>query len=234
MVSCWDADRSKRKHAAECHSILSTVYERLTSSTFDIFFSHAWKTKQFLSYVYRILTREGYKVWYDQEEMGFDLRESMQSGIADSKIVLVCLGTIYQSSVNCMYELREAKKQNKTMVGLFIEEDYWQKALKEVKDTCDFAGKMFHDVGSLASKAEWYQESGPSPQLLRDTEAEMKPLLKILRNALKSSAPTFEAQTKPSGGAKQGNANTSTPSASGDEKEGERLRKGVTRDSWNG
>ena len=42
--------------------------------------------------MYKLLVNEGYRVWYDQYEMGFDLVKSMKEGIERSTVVLCCVG----------------------------------------------------------------------------------------------------------------------------------------------
>ena len=53
---------------------------------------------------------EGYRVWYDQNEMGFDLVKSMKEGIERSTVVLCCVDSIYQQRDNCMLEARHARQ----------------------------------------------------------------------------------------------------------------------------
>ena len=200
MEACWSADRKERKSATECCAILSHVYNLLNSSKFDIFFSHAWKDKAFLSYVYRVLSEHGYKIWYDQMEMGYDLKKSMEEGVANSSILLACLGSAYEESQNCMFELKEGKKQGKTIVGLFINCGYDKIASSEVQDAVEFGdnhkqGKLYHDISKIATNAEWSSESGPSIQLTRQTKEALNPLLKILQDAAKC-APTLLGETK--------------------------------------
>ena len=50
------------------------VPQVVSGSKFDIFFSHPWKSKPFLAHVYKQLVAQGFRVWYDEREMGFDLR----------------------------------------------------------------------------------------------------------------------------------------------------------------
>jgi serine/threonine protein kinase len=124
VESCWDKERSQRKLAVECYAILNNVVNVYLKGRYDIFFSHAWVDKPFLSHVYYMLVRRGYRVWYDQNDMGFDLHESMKDGIANSNVVLVCCNRTYQTRKNCMFELAEAKKHISlpiVAVGLEIE-----------------------------------------------------------------------------------------------------------------
>lgn len=61
-----------------------------------------------------------YKIWFDENEMGYNLDNSMKEGIDNSTVVLVCLDKKYEDSKNCMFELSEAKKRSKTIVTLGI------------------------------------------------------------------------------------------------------------------
>ena len=66
MNDCWSVDRKKRMSAAQCYGVLQQARSVHMQGSFDLFFSHAWIDKALLSHVYRLLVREGYKVWYDQ------------------------------------------------------------------------------------------------------------------------------------------------------------------------
>jgi hypothetical protein len=59
-----------------------------------VFFSHAWVDKPLLSHVFVLLMKRGYNVWYDQNDMGYDLQRSMREGIAYSKVVLACINEV--------------------------------------------------------------------------------------------------------------------------------------------
>jgi serine/threonine protein kinase len=86
IESCWDSDRAKRPTAAQCLANLSIAHTSLLSKEFDIFFSHPWRYKPLLSNVYAALVELGYRVWYDENEMGYDLVVSMKNGIEKSQV----------------------------------------------------------------------------------------------------------------------------------------------------
>jgi serine/threonine protein kinase len=113
ILDCWDVDRSKRKSAIECLSIVSTQCELLKGGEFDIFFSHASKNKPFLSHVHQLLVRNGYRVWYDMTDMGHDLKESMIQGIENSKVILVCLNRHYATRDHCLLNYEKPRKGTK-------------------------------------------------------------------------------------------------------------------------
>lgn len=66
----WDADRSKRPTAIEIFQVCNQILTALEGLRCDIFLSHAWVTKKILSYVYDLLVKSGYRVWYDEYLMG--------------------------------------------------------------------------------------------------------------------------------------------------------------------
>ena len=93
-------------------------------------------SKPLLSHVYVFLIKRGYNVWYDLNDMGYDLQKSMREGIANSKAVLACINEVYQGRVNCMFELEEAAKfkaaGTKPLIALFIQSEPFSWASAEV------------------------------------------------------------------------------------------------------
>ena len=61
---CWDGARDKRLTASECYATLSTAHAQLSTGEYDIFFSHRWANKPFLSHLHHLLCEHGYRVWY--------------------------------------------------------------------------------------------------------------------------------------------------------------------------
>jgi hypothetical protein len=111
ITDCWAKDRTLRWTAQQCFAALNKEYDSVATTEFDIFFSHRWASKPFLSHVYMLLCEKGYKVqclsalilsvhylavpltsilflqvWYDVNEMGHDLKESMEKGIQNSEV----------------------------------------------------------------------------------------------------------------------------------------------------
>lgn len=117
IEKCWMNDRSQRLQAVECLAILDKTCSVLFADHYDIFLSHPWKFKPVLCHVQRFLTAGGYKTWYDQVDMGNNITQSVIDGIARSKVVVVCLNSHYQTRVNCMIELKEARRQKKNSYG---------------------------------------------------------------------------------------------------------------------
>lgn len=167
-----------RLSSSVCYALVQHSHS-LLNQEFDIFFSHAWADKFMMIHVYKELAKQGFHVWFDVNEMGYDLDISMREGIAKSKVVVCCLNTKYQNSKNCMFELEQSKKQGKPVIGLFIEDGFYVKASSEVQDFCEFGpnhpqGKMFCDIGKIAADKGWASDDGPSLPLLQSLQKKIK------------------------------------------------------------
>jgi hypothetical protein len=158
LENLWDKDRTRRPNATTCFTKLHQVLLPLISSSYDIFFSHPWISKPFLCHVYHFLSATGYKVWYDQKDMGHDLNLSMRTGIVSSNIIVVCLNEAYQTSANCLKELRWAKQENKTIVVLVTQANLLSWVNPEVRSLCDLDGLLFIDLSDAAT-LNWNDDS---------------------------------------------------------------------------
>lgn len=176
VISCCHVNRLERKTAMECYSILNHEHSIVQGQRFDLFFSHAWKNKPFLSHVYHLLVQGGYRIWYDQSDMGHDLEESMRKGISSSQAVLVCLNSVYLTRSNCLFELREAKKQNKPIITLLIEPNI---QLKDHPVIGELELNKFLYV-DIAIRQNWEQNE-PSEEILPELAKELEPLFSLIR-----------------------------------------------------
>ena len=200
IIDCWDKDRSKRWTASKCFMAINREYDLLATKEFDVFYSHRWASKPFLSHLYNLLCEAGYKVWYDVHHMGHDMVKSMEEGIEKSTVVLACVDSEYQKRDNCMLELRHAHKvvtqgghKTKAIVAVMIEDGIsWPTGATtgnwgtdEVKDILDTKGKKFVSLHSLHSDA-WEHPDGPTEQMLNDLRdhEQIKELFKMLREQL--------------------------------------------------
>lgn len=193
---CWSSNRADRQTATECFSILDHAHSLMVDKNYDIFFSHAWMSKPFLSQVKFLLNQSGYRVWYDQNDIHYDLQASMRDGIANSKVFLACVDKTYQGSKNCMFELNHAVSLGKQVVALTTEAHVpeannspflW--VSDDLQQLCGFASRMFVDVGKsaamaheMASSAEnWDGDEGPVQEMMKVLAKELEALLKVLR-----------------------------------------------------
>jgi hypothetical protein len=135
-------------------AILNQYNLVLSCQSFDIFFSHAWVNKDFLSHVYHFLYFSGYRVWYDQNDMGYDLDNSMHTGIKNSQVTVVCLSRKYQSSHNCLKELKWAVNEGKPVIVLLLEKydvgnNNW--ISDEIKEFCSLDNHMYVDLSFICA-----------------------------------------------------------------------------------
>ena len=193
LKKAWHQDRSKRISALEAYSKCEFLSKSFSNDSFDIFFSHAWINKPFLVYVFNELTKSGYRVWYDQNDMEYDLKKSMVDGISKSKMVLACVNSTYQNRENCMFELREANRLNKPIISLVIEENPFQWASNELKKICEFQSKMFVDISSVVS-LNWENDSRVTNEMIERLKAGLRPLLDLLKQS--QCNPSFSPLSK--------------------------------------
>jgi len=185
IQSCWDSDRSNRTSAIEAMAVIEHELWLFESKTYDIFFSHCWAMKPFLSHLYNILVKMGYRVWYDQNDMGYDLSASMREGILQSKVVLACVDSCYQSRPNCMFELNYAKDltdPSKPVVTVLTEGNVFEWGNKELLRLCEVSTKMYVDLGDVAAQAGWSSAQGPTHEMIKELITATEPLIKILHN----------------------------------------------------
>jgi hypothetical protein len=202
ITSCWDSDRSKRPTALDCVRVLDQHYQSIVANQRDMFFSHAWADKPFLRHVYGRLLQANLLMWYDEEDMGHDIKESMAQGIAQSKVVLVCLSKTYVTRPNCLFELREAARQGRSIVVLLLDGiEGWKenithdnKLIEEISDICQFSTKMYVDASCIVLPAGLTWENVVSTEdmgaMLDKFKEVTSQLARVIDHALSVSKPT--------------------------------------------
>jgi serine/threonine protein kinase len=197
MQRCWDKERRARPAAAECLSTLQHELSVFEKKHFDVFFSHPWAKKPFLSNLFSVLHKRGYRVWYDQNDMGYDLQKSMREGIANSTVTVACIDDKYQIRENCLTEIDHAfAVLRKPTVAVLTQSDaasWVQDTITTLRDKVTREGlKPFYtssvqagtvvDLGALAALPGWGEDGGKgtTEDMLRQLEAAAKPLIEIL------------------------------------------------------
>jgi serine/threonine protein kinase len=185
-------DRAQRLTAIQGHSIMTQTYNVLREYRFDVFFSHPWAQKSFLSSIYYFLTRFGYRVWFDQQNMPHNLTQGMIGGIAASDVVVVCVGPLYQTSNNCMLELRAAVASGKPVVTVLTERLTTGWASEEITRLCQFTSMMYVDA-SAAAALNWECDDGPTDEMLDMARSLSTRLVEILQLPDVHCSPSLEA-----------------------------------------
>jgi serine/threonine protein kinase len=198
LIQCdWSGDRSERKTAIENLSILRHHDSILSSQHFDVFFSHAWASKPFLSNVFHLLNLQGFRVWYDQFEMGHDMVKSMSEGIENSSVVLVCASQAYQSSAYCMFELQSSISLQKPVVTLLTERDALSWATDDFSQLCGLnpntnrgKNQAIVDISSLVNE-DWGSEEGVSMKAMKALNVFVTDLVAHIQ--LKGAVPSLKS-----------------------------------------
>lgn len=106
----------------------------------DIMISYQHKHKIKAKRIYNWLKTNGYSVWFDEIEVYCDIYDRMAEGINNSNVILVCISSYYESSVNCERKYKFAQDKKKKIIPLKMEKYYPIKALGLI-----IAGKFYHE-----------------------------------------------------------------------------------------
>ena len=154
MEKCWDGDRNNRPTAAECLSVMRYNLAVMESSQFDIYFSFSPAKKPFVVHLFDVMTKLGFRVWLDQNNMGHDMTASMKKGIENSTVTMCFVDQNYQQSKGCQAELQHARNvAKKPVVVVIVEGNFWSWSTDAFKELCDVRTKMFGDLSEMACQA---------------------------------------------------------------------------------
>lgn len=150
---CWSSDRLKRLPANKCLEVILNRYQKLSSDHYDIFLSYKSENGSLVQQIYKLLTRSGYRVWYDQNDLKREIETSMVDGITKSTVFVACVNGLYQDSTYCMFELRNANEMKKTIIPLVLQPinlgNNW--ANTELQSICQFDKNLYCDISSAAT-----------------------------------------------------------------------------------
>ena len=128
----------------------------------DAILSYCWAQKSEVTKIYEDLTRDGFNVWRDVDQMDGYLDESMAKGVLNSSMFIACISSQYESSDNCKKEYRYAntakKKPRITIVlqekfkptdGSFLDFDFGQTLYYRLYPGPDYAEEYKNFVKAL-------------------------------------------------------------------------------------
>ena len=197
IEACWDSDRSKRKSAVECLSILQYNHMLLSQRVMDVYLSCDSDANLALStYVFHRLSQIGLKVCLESRSGIEESHNSASSGgssgmstadqIANSKTFVLLANQSYQNSKECMGQLRTAKaaKPPRPIIPLFTEADYGSWISMDMKYLCQTLSPSFvlHDLSSVASQEAWEAAEEPSLDMIQS-------LNKVLEQVIRELTP---------------------------------------------
>jgi hypothetical protein len=150
IKACWNDNREKRKTAVECFTILSQCRESfmlfnhetnddVEIGFYDIHFLSPVSDSNcslFLSYLYNVLNNYGYRIWFQQKEIGASCGSEIDNYkfsasvlpriLSNSTAVFVFIdgSSLYSSSDATIKELEFAISLNKYILFLLLENPF--------------------------------------------------------------------------------------------------------------
>ena len=93
------------------------------SKKWDIMISYNWVTgKKCAQHLYKFLTENGYKVWFDEKNLAGNLNHGMEEGVENSEIILLLISEEYQRSTNCKNEYTLAISKKKKIIPIKVKD----------------------------------------------------------------------------------------------------------------
>ena len=80
----------------------------LNSYQYDIMISYSHSDKQLCHLIHEKLSKDGFRVWIDRDQMHGGTMVAMADAIENSNIVLICMSDAYKQSVYCQSEAHYA------------------------------------------------------------------------------------------------------------------------------
>ena len=200
---CWKKDRGSRPTALLIHSHLKLIYENMHKSSYDLFFSHPWTKKAVLQHVHSYLKAAGYKIFFDERHMDWNVVKTMKDCVEMSKVVLACISADYERSKNCMLELNHAFSISKPIVTLSTDDNpfAWagtNRTHGDLKQMCGISGqgKLFTDIGRISAYPDWLLPNGdanptPPQHYLDELHASLFELVKLLQGPQLNCHPSL-------------------------------------------
>lgn len=92
--------------------------------SFDIMMSYSHKDKVLCKQLYDELTRRGYRVWIDFDQMRGNVMDAMANAIDRSRTIILCMSEHYRKSNFCRAEAHYAFQQQRHIVPVLMQKHY--------------------------------------------------------------------------------------------------------------
>ena len=92
--------------------------------TFDIMISYSRKDKILCKQLYEELTKAGYHVWIDFDQMHGNVMDAMAQAIEQSQTVIICMSEEYRKSNYCRAEAHYAFQRQRKIVPVLLQKHY--------------------------------------------------------------------------------------------------------------
>ena len=92
--------------------------------TFDIMVSYSHKEKVLCKQLYEELSKAGYHVWIDFDQMHGNVMDAMAQAIEQSHTVIICMSEEYRKSNYCRAEAHYAFQRQRKIVPVLLQKHY--------------------------------------------------------------------------------------------------------------
>ncbi|CAF0869668.1 unnamed protein product [Rotaria sp. Silwood1] len=98
--------------------------EKNLGITFDIMISYSHVEKKICQELYEELTRKGFRVWIDFDQMHGNVMDTMAHAIEHSKTIIICMSESYRRSSYCRAEADYAFQRQLKIVPIRLQKHY--------------------------------------------------------------------------------------------------------------
>jgi hypothetical protein len=92
--------------------------------TFDLMISYSHKDKKLCQQIYSELTKAGYRIWIDFDQMHGNVMDAMAEAIERSQTVIICMSEDYRKSNYCRAEAHYAFQRQRKIVPILLQKHY--------------------------------------------------------------------------------------------------------------
>jgi hypothetical protein len=111
----WNLEISHEDH------ITSEINDQ---DTFDIMISYSHKDKNLCQQIYKELTKSGYRVWIDFDQLHGNIMDAMAQAIERSHSIIICMSDDYRKSNYCRAEAHYAFQRQRKIVPVLLQQHY--------------------------------------------------------------------------------------------------------------
>ena len=111
----WNLEINHEDHA---------ISESTMKKKFDIMISYSHKDKILCKQLYEELTKAGYHVWIDFDQMHGNVMDAMARAIEQSQTVIICMSEEYRKSNYCRAEAHYAFQREQKIVPVLLQKHY--------------------------------------------------------------------------------------------------------------
>ncbi|CAF3669446.1 unnamed protein product [Rotaria socialis] len=101
-----------------------SMTDKHNTKEFDIMISYSHKEKVLCKQIYEELTKAGYRVWIDFDQMHGNVMDAMAQAIEQSNTVIMCMSEQYRKSNYCRAEAQYAFQCERRIVPILLQKQY--------------------------------------------------------------------------------------------------------------